>query len=244
MRTKLIAGNWKMNLNFTEAKELFRDVQAIENNDKAIALCVPACYLSAFSNAVDPFIFAQDVSAHVKGAYTGEVSASMLASLHIMGSLVGHSERRQYHAESASVLKEKVDRLLENSLIALYCIGETIEERNEQKHEAVIQKQIIEVLGHLTSEQMKNVIIAYEPVWAIGTGVTATTSQAQEMHSFIRNEIERSFGQSCASQIKILYGGSMNASNAKELLACPDVDGGLIGGASLKVEDFKFIYES
>jgi triosephosphate isomerase len=244
MRSKLIAGNWKMNLAFNEAKDLFRQVQAFENNEKSLAVCIPNCYLAAFANALDPFVFAQDVSAHTKGAFTGEISAAMLASLHVTGSLVGHSERRQYHNESSAMLKEKVNQLIANNLISIYCIGETLQERNENSHFAVIESQINEVLSHLSSEQMKQVILAYEPVWAIGTGVTATTEQAQEMHAFIRNCIQNLFGSDCADNIKILYGGSMNASNAKDLLSCPDVDGGLVGGASLKADDFKSIYES
>ncbi|MFM7769788.1 MAG: triose-phosphate isomerase [Bacteroidota bacterium] len=244
MRTKLIAGNWKMNLSFNEAKDLFTNIQSFEHNDKSLAVCIPSCYLSAFTSAVDPFVFAQDVSAHPKGAFTGEVSAAMLASLNATGSLVGHSERRQYHNETSAILKQKINQLLENNLVAIYCVGETLQERNDNALFTVIETQINEVLGHLSSEQMKLIIIAYEPVWAIGTGVTASTTQAQEMHAFIRNCIQNLFGTECAENIKILYGGSMNAANAKELLSCPDVDGGLIGGASLKADDFRIIYES
>ena len=244
MRSKLIAGNWKMNTNWEEAKALFQAVNEFPSNNKSMAVCVPACYLAGLcpthSNLA---LYAQDCSAHEKGAYTGEISAAMLASLGVKGSLVGHSERRQYHNESSALLKQKVDQLLAHNLTAIYCIGETLEERNKEVHFTTVTNQIEEVIGHLSSEQMKNVIIAYEPVWAIGTGVTASNEQAQEMHAQIRSFLNTKFG-SVANDIQILYGGSMNASNAQALLACEDVDGGLIGGASLKVADFEFIYNA
>jgi len=245
MRSKLIAGNWKMNTSFTEASDLFAGVNQFPNSDKQLAVCVPACYLAALKPQLSNLrVFAQDCSAHEKGAYTGEISATMLKSLQVAGSLVGHSERRQYHNESSVLLKAKVDQLLANNLVAIYCIGETLQEREEGKLFEVIRQQITEVIGHLSAEQMAQVVFAYEPVWAIGTGVTASNEQAQEMHTFIREELKTLFGDDVASQTQILYGGSMNAANAADLLACADVDGGLIGGASLKVNDFLTIYQS
>lgn len=245
MRAKLIAGNWKMNTSYAEATELFSGVNQFSTSDKELAVCVPACYLAALKPQLSNLrVFAQDCSAHEKGAYTGEISAGMLKSLGIAGSLVGHSERRQYHHETSPLLKAKVDQLLANNLVAIYCIGETLQEREEGKLFEVIRKQITEVIGHLSAEQMAHVVIAYEPVWAIGTGVTASNEQAQEMHAFIRQELSNLFGDEVANATQILYGGSMNASNAAALLACADVDGGLIGGASLKVNDFLTIYQS
>ena len=244
MRSKLIAGNWKMNTSWEEAKSLFNSVNEFPSNNKSMAVCVPACYLAGLCPTHPQLsVFAQDCSAHEKGAFTGEISATMLASLGVKGSLVGHSERRQYHNETSELLKRKVDQLLTNNLTAIYCIGETLEERNNELHFATVTKQIEEVIGHLSSTQMKNIVIAYEPVWAIGTGVTASNEQAQEMHAHIRSFLKTTFGE-VANDIQILYGGSMNAANAQALLACEDVDGGLIGGASLKVADFEFIYNA
>ena len=210
MCSKLIAGNWKMNTNWEEAKALFQAVNEFPSNNKSMAVCVPACYLAALCPTHSNLsVFAQDCSAHEKGAYTGEISAAMLASLGVKGSLVGHSERRQYHNESSALLKQKVDQLLAHKLTAIYCIGETLEERNNEVHFSTVTKQIEEVIGHLSADQMKSVIIAYEPVWAIGTGVTASNEQAQEMHAHIRSFLNTKFG-SVANDIQILYGGSMN----------------------------------
>lgn len=246
MRTKLIAGNWKMNTSFQEAKQLFQEVNQFPNsNSKELAVCVPACYLAALTPSHAQLrVFAQDCSAHEKGAYTGEISATMLKSMNLAGSLVGHSERRQYHGENSAILKAKVDQLLAHDLVAIYCIGETLQEREEGRLFDVIQAQVKEVISHLKAQQMKQVVIAYEPVWAIGTGVTASNEQAQEMHAFIREELRKLFGSEVADSVQILYGGSMNAGNAADLLACADVDGGLIGGASLKPNDFLTIYNS
>jgi triosephosphate isomerase len=181
---------------------------------------------------------AQNCSEHISGAYTGETSAAMIASTGCKYVLVGHSERRQYFGENNSICATKIQRALENNLYTVYCIGEKIEERKANKHFEVVEMQLKEALKGLNSEQLKNIILAYEPVWAIGTGETASPEQAQEMHAFIRTTIKNMFGEATSESISILYGGSCNAQNAKDLFSCADVDGGLIGGASLKADDF------
>lgn len=187
---------------------------------------------------------AQNCSEHDAGAYTGEVSASMLKSLEIPYVILGHSERRQYFGENGALLAKKVDRVLGQQLTPIFCCGEPLEIREKGTHEKLVRDQVREALFHLGADAMKKVVIAYEPVWAIGTGKTASTQQAQEMHAVIRKELASKFGDSIASTIPILYGGSVKPDNAKELFACPDVDGGLVGGASLKARDFIDIAKS
>jgi len=250
MRQKIVAGNWKMNKNFTEAEELL-DVIADRleqyEGDVQFIVCPPSVYLelaSDYGEEYPLFVGAQNVSQFVKGAYTGEVSASMLASMGVTHCIVGHSERRKYFGETDTVIAEKIKNLLSFEITPIYCCGETLEERNQNNHFEVVAGQISEALFHLTEDEMGEIIIAYEPVWAIGTGVNATPQQAQEMHDFIRRLVLDKYGNVVANDLPILYGGSCNAQNAKELFSMPDVDGGLIGGASLTVEDFLAIGDS
>jgi triosephosphate isomerase len=245
MRTKIIAGNWKMNKTLDEAKALTAEVVSlaaaeVKGNAKVI-LCVPFPYLvpTKAQLANSPVqVGAQNCSEHDAGAYTGEVSAPMLKSMGIPYVILGHSERRQYFGEDGKVLAKKVDKALANNITPLFCCGEPLEIREAGTHEALVRKQVEEGLFHLSSEAMRKVIIAYEPVWAIGTGKTASTQQAQDMHLVIRKQLAAKYGEFVAEAIPILYGGSVKPDNAKELFSCPDVDGGLVGGASLKARDF------
>ena len=206
-----------------------------------VILCPPFPYLELASDAAaesDVSIGAQNVYAKEDGAYTGEISASMLQSMEIGHCIIGHSERRKYFDESGDFLAEKVMACLNHDIKPIFCIGEVLEEREAGNHFKVVENQITEALFNLSEDQFKNIIIAYEPVWAIGTGVTASPAQAQEMHAYIRSLLARKYGDQIADDTSILYGGSCNAKNAAELFANPDVDGGLIGGASLKSADF------
>ncbi len=251
MRTKIVAGNWKMNKTISEATALTAELiqlhQAEVRNNAQVILCVPFPFLGATNKQVkgSPLkVGAQNCSEHDAGAYTGEVSASMLKSLEIPYVILGHSERRQYFGENGALLAKKVDRALSQQLTPIFCCGEPLEIREKGTHENLVRDQVREALFHLGPEAMKKVVIAYEPVWAIGTGKTATTQQAQDMHAVIRKELASKFGDSVANTIPILYGGSVKPDNAKELFACPDVDGGLVGGASLKARDFIDIVKS
>ena len=245
MRNKIVAGNWKMNKTAAEAKALTSEVIALHaaevKNQARVILCVPFPFLQqtreqAASGTIA--VGAQNCSEHESGAYTGEVSAAMLKSLDIPYVIVGHSERRQYFQETGSQLAKKVDRALSHQRIPIFCCGEPLEVREQGTHEVLVRKQIEEGLFHLAPEIIAGIIIAYEPVWAIGTGKTATTQQAQDMHAVIRKQLAEKYGNPIAQQIPILYGGSVKPDNARELFACPDVDGGLVGGASLKARDF------
>jgi triosephosphate isomerase len=245
MRIKIIAGNWKMNKTLDEAKALTAEVMSlaaaeVKGNAKII-LCVPFPYLvptkTQLGNSTVQ-VGAQNCSEHDAGAYTGEVSAPMLKSMGIPYVILGHSERRQYFGEDGKLLAKKVDKALANSITPLFCCGEPLEIREAGTHEVLVRKQVEEGLFHLSSEAIRKVIIAYEPVWAIGTGKTASTQQAQDMHLVIRKQLAAKYGEFVAQAIPILYGGSVKPDNAKELFSCPDVDGGLVGGASLKARDF------
>jgi triosephosphate isomerase len=249
MRKKLIAGNWKMNLDWNEAMTLFAElIQYEKSNDTHadIAVFPPSLYLRHFYELAQDrkssiSVGAQDCSAQVKGAYTGELAASMIHSVGAKYCLVGHSERREYHRESNDVLSEKVERLLEADIIPVFCCGESLADRESDNQTFVIDNQLDGTIFELSPEQFGRIVIAYEPVWAIGTGKTAHPEQAQDMHAFIRGLVHSKYGESVASNTRILYGGSMKPNNATELLSQPDVDGGLIGGASLKRDDFSAI---
>lgn len=231
-----------MNKNQAEAIELVNAVVKNCSEKPVVKIFFPPFpFLSAVTEIAKSkgfFIGAQNCSEHASGAFTGEVSAAMLSSVGCNYVLVGHSERRQYFNESSPLLAKKIQHALSNNLIAVFCIGETLQERKNNIHFDVVKNQLTEVLNSFSSQDLKRIILAYEPVWAIGTGETASPEQAQEMHAFIRTCIAELFDASSAEGICILYGGSCNAQNAKELLACKDIDGGLIGGASLKADDF------
>ncbi len=252
MRKNIVAGNWKMNTTFQEAEELIDNIVVkLEKTEPKceVIVCPPAPYLelvSDYSNDSEGAVTigAQNVSEYEKGAYTGEISAAMLSSMEVDYCIIGHSERRKYFGETGSQLAAKVERLLDNAIRPIFCCGEQLEEREAGNHFDIVQNQIEEAVFHLDKDEFSNIVIAYEPVWAIGTGKTATAGQAQEMHAFIRSLVEKKYGKETAENTTILYGGSCNAANAKELFANPDVDGGLIGGASLKADDFVAIANS
>ena len=246
MRKHIVAGNWKMNLTFTEADELLDDLMSeLEKvelpRDTQVIVCPPFPYIEMASDYANDSYFAvgaQNVSDQEKGAYTGEVSAAMLESCEIDYCIVGHSERRAYYGETDQTVAAKVDQLLKHGLKPIVCVGEVLEEREGGRQLEVVKKQVEGGLFHLDAENIKKVVIAYEPVWAIGTGKTATPEQAQEIHAYIRSLLAGKYGKEVADEISILYGGSCKPTNAKELFGCPDIDGGLIGGASLKAQDF------
>jgi triosephosphate isomerase len=252
MRKKIVAGNWKMNKTFEEANSLASEVKGmIESEVKGntvVILCTPSLFLIPVKNILGNnsriFVGAQNCSEHESGAYTGEISAGMLKSTNVPYVILGHSERRQYFGENGALLAKKVDIALKHSLTPIFCCGEPLDVRESNGHESLVKKQVEESLFHLDAAGLQKVVIAYEPVWAIGTGKTATAQQAQDMHAVIRKHIASKYGQPVADSISILYGGSVNAGNSKELFACPDVDGGLVGGASLKSREFTEIAKS
>lgn len=250
MRQKVVAGNWKMNNTLTEGIELAKAVNAIleKNAPKCkVVLGTPFIHITEAVKAVNKNLIgiaAQNCADKASGAYTGEVSAAMVKSTGAEYVILGHSERRTYYGETDAILKEKTDLALANGLTPIFCIGEVLEEREANKHFDVVKSQIENALFHLPAADFGKIILAYEPVWAIGTGKTASSAQAQEIHAFIRKTIADKYGKAVADNTSILYGGSCKASNAKELFAQPDVDGGLIGGASLKAEDFYGIIEA
>ena len=245
MRTRIAAGNWKMNTSLDEgialAKTIDDFLKTFQLENKRVILGTPFTHLVSIVNIVDfkkISVAAQNCAKWEKGAYTGEVSAEMIRSTGAHYAIIGHSERRQYFNESNEDLKQKVDLCLKNMLKPIFCVGERLEERENNSHFEVVKKQISESLFHLDEENIKRIVLAYEPVWAIGTGKTATPEQAQEMHAYIRSLLAEKYGTVVAAEISILYGGSCNASNAATLFSQPDIDGGLIGGASLKANDF------
>lgn len=245
MRKKFVAGNWKMNTTPEQGVELVKDIlRALTESGSCTAVnyvvCPPYTHLSdvvkiARGTAVQ--VGAQNCAEEAKGAYTGEVSAEMIASLGVSYVILGHSERRQYYGETSETLNKRMKQAYANSLIPIYCVGETLEERESGKLWDVVKSQIEEVVFNLTDGEFRLLVVAYEPVWAIGTGKVATADQAQEMHAFIRKVLAGKFGE-LASRTPILYGGSVKPENAAEIFAKDDVDGGLIGGASLKAADF------
>lgn len=252
MRKKIVAGNWKMNLQPAEAAALVRDianeVEAIQDQQVELIICPPSLYLPLALNSWQPDqilpVGAQNCHFENAGAYTGELAASMLDAIGVKYCIVGHSERRSLFGETDEIVQRKTAAVIRSGMTAIVCCGETLEERDANQHFKVVSRQLKQALGALKLNQMKQVIIAYEPVWAIGTGKTASSAQAQEMHAFIRNEIATIFGDDVAQEISILYGGSCKPSNAAELFSQPDVDGGLIGGASLNATDFLAIARS
>jgi len=249
MRKNIVAGNWKMNKTFPEGVELIQQIVNQSDVVKNIELIIaPPFILTAEASKIikDSAVKlgAQNCSNYKEGAYTGEISVSMLKSIGTEYVILGHSERRKYFKETNEIINEKIKLNLEIGLKPIVCCGEVLEEREKEEHFQVVNKQIKEMFEGINAVNMRNIIIAYEPVWAIGTGKTATPEQAQEMHLFIREKIRNSYGSQIANDISILYGGSCKPSNAEELFANPDVDGGLIGGASLKADDFLEIAKS
>lgn len=249
MRQNIVAGNWKMNTTLQEGVKLAQDVrQSIEGKDLKckVILGVPFTHLSEVVRVTQgsPIeVAAENCADQAKGAFTGEVSAEMVASTGAKYVILGHSERRSYYHETSSILKEKVKLALANNLKPIFCVGEVLDERESGKHFDVVETQIKEALFDLSADDFSKIVIAYEPVWAIGTGKTASSDQAQEIHKHIRNVIEEKYGHTVADNTTILYGGSANGGNAKELFSKPDVDGGLIGGASLSAEKFLPVIE-
>ena len=243
MRKNIVAGNWKMNTLPKEGVELANGVA--EGRKEVcdcveIIVCPPYTHIAQVIEAVESKnvkVGAQDCATEVKGAYTGEVSAEMIAAMGCEYVILGHSERRQYYGETSKTLNRKMARAFEFGLKPIYCVGENLEEREAGRHFEVCKQQIEEVVFNLTEEQFANTVIAYEPVWAIGTGKTATAEQAEEIHAYIREVLRSKFGAK-ADECSILYGGSCKPSNAQEIFSKPNVDGGLIGGAALKAEDF------
>ena len=244
MRKNIVAGNWKMNTTVPEGIELAKAVVARSAEVPAevkLIVATPYTHLCPVSEVVKGTVVglsAENCADHAKGAYTGEVSADMLVSAGCEYTILGHSERRQYYGETDEKLVEKTKLALGAGLKVILCVGENLDEREAGKHFDVCEEQIKNVLYNFTAEDMKSIIVAYEPVWAIGTGKTATSEQAEEIHAFIRKVVADKFGAQVADDLTILYGGSCKPSNAKELFAQPDIDGGLIGGAALKADDF------
>lgn len=245
MRTKIVAGNWKMNLDVEASKKLAldisTDIQNLETNNTRIIIAPTATNLYPVFNqpSMDTRIelAAQNMHQAKNGAFTGEISAEMILSIGVTNVILGHSERRTYFNETDAALAEKVSRALQNNLDTIFCFGEVLEERQSNNHFKVVESQL-QALFHINNADWKHIILAYEPVWAIGTGETASPEQAQEMHEFIRSVIAKKFGDAIAQNVSILYGGSVKPANAKEIFSKPDVDGGLIGGAALNSADF------
>lgn len=249
MRKKIVAGNWKMNKNLQEgialAKELNSALSAKPNCD--VVICTPFIHLAKVSEVINHSIIglgAENCADKEKGAFTGEVSAEMVKSTGAEYVILGHSERREYYKETYGILKEKVQLALANGLKVIFCIGESLAEREANKQNEVVKAELEGSVFNLSADDFSKIIIAYEPIWAIGTGKTATSDQAEEIHAYIRSVIAAKYGKEVAENTSILYGGSCKASNAPELFAKPDIDGGLIGGASLKCEDFMGIIKA
>ena len=252
MRKKIVAGNWKMNKTMDEAMILVSEVvhmvkDEVDTNVQVI-IAPPALYLTTLQKHTEPVanmgIAAQNCSNKASGAYTGELSASMLKSIGVTHVLVGHSERRQYFNENNQQLAEKVNIVLENNMTPIFCCGESLEQRQADGFFEFVASQLTDSLFHLSVEDFGKVVIAYEPIWAIGTGLTASSQQAQDMHAYLRVHLASKYGKEIADNTSILYGGSCNEKNAEEIFAQPDVDGGLIGGASLKSREFTNIAKS
>ena len=251
MRKQIAAANWKMNMTFQQGEKLLDDILeaniALKPHQYAV-FAVPFPYLlmarSEVDNARNYYVAAQNCYHKKSGAFTGEISAEMIHSIGVPYCVIGHSERREYFNESNSMLAEKLDLCLENFITPIFCCGEPLGIREAGTQNIFVANQLKESLYHLSADKIKDIVIAYEPIWAIGTGKTATTGQAQEMHAYLRSVLADQYGKETAAEISILYGGSVKAGNAGELFACPDVDGGLVGGASLVAADFIQIIKS
>lgn len=245
MRKQIAAANWKMNLTLQQGEQLLDDIinqpHSLKENQQVI-FAIPAPYLAMarqkLRNKEQVFVAAQNCHSKKSGAYTGEISVDMLSSLGVNYVVLGHSERREYFNESNAFLAEKVNICLENNITPIFCCGEPLAIREAGTQNEYVARQLKESLYHLTADQLRKVVIAYEPIWAIGTGKTASSAQAQEMHAFIRGNIAAAYNPETANVISILYGGSVKAANAVELFSQPDVDGGLVGGASLVADEF------
>lgn len=250
-RTPIIAANWKMNMGPAEAKafmaalkeEMTCECKAVDKVIVPPFVTIPAV-MEALNGCTCVGVGAQDVSDRDNGAFTGEISTSMLTELGCKYVVLGHSERRQYHGESNAYINRKIKKALVAGLIPIYCIGETLEQRNGGQLEAVLSSQVVEGLEGLTPEQVAGLVVAYEPVWAIGTGVTASAADAQAAHAFIRGVIAKTFGQEAADKVRLQYGGSVKPGNAAELMGQPDIDGALVGGAALKADSFAAIIKA
>lgn len=248
MRKKIVAGNWKMNLSLQDGVQLAKEVESlVAKGVKAdeVIVGVPFIHLSEVAKVLSRAKLAsQNCANKASGAYTGEVSVEMIKSTGAEYVIIGHSERREYYNETSEILNEKLALILEAGLTPIYCCGEPLDVREANGQNDFVKKQFEETILKLSKEDFQKIVIAYEPIWAIGTGVTASKEQAQEIHAYIRGVIADKFGQEVADNTSILYGGSCNPKNAQELFAQPDIDGGLIGGASLKAEDFTTIAQS
>ena len=246
MRQKIVAGNWKMNTNAEETEDLLNDLIDKLPNDIEAQVIVAPTYIN-LASAVDHLEFtniqvaAQNISQFESGAYTGEISADMLKSIGVNIVIIGHSERRAYFHETDFILAEKVTTALSHNMKIIFCFGEELKDRKNNQHFNVVENQLRDGLFHIKDKDWEQIVLAYEPVWAIGTGETASPDQAQEMHRFIRETIRYHYGSNVAEDVSILYGGSVKPENAKEIFSKPDVDGGLIGGAALKASDFTAI---
>lgn len=250
MRKKIVAGNWKMNETLQEGIALAKEINEALTADKPncdVVICTPFIHLASVAPVLNQGVVAlgaENCADKEKGAYTGEVSAAMVKSTGAQYVILGHSERRQYYGETAEILKEKVKMALANGLKIIFCCGETLEEREANKQNEVVKAELDGSVFNLTAEEWRNIVLAYEPIWAIGTGKTATSEQAEEMLAYIRSIVAEKYGNEVAEETTILYGGSCNPGNAAELFAKPNIDGGLIGGASLKCADFKGIIDA
>ncbi len=252
MRTKIVAGNWKMNLDVDKSKQLAMDIstdiQNLKTNNTRIIIAPTATNLYPVSHQTGMDtrieIAAQNMHQAKNGAFTGEISAEMIKSVGITTVILGHSERRTYFNETDYALSEKVSTSLENKMDVIFCFGESLKERQKKLHFVTVDSQIRKGLFHIKEEDWKNITLAYEPVWAIGTGETASPEQAQEMHEYIRSVLAKKYGDAIAQSVSILYGGSVKPSNAKEIFSKPDVDGGLIGGAALDSKNFVALVEA
>ena len=252
MRKKVVAGNWKMNLTLEEGQKLASEVVNIADaeltDDVQLILATPFIHLNAVAQLLTGnskvALAAQNCSEHLSGAYTGEVSAPMLQSVQVKYVILGHSERREYFGERDELLAKKIDVVLQHKMTPIFCCGEPLDIREDNRQNEYVAQQIQASLFHLSAEELQKIIIAYEPIWAIGTGKTASAEQAQEIHAFLRKQLADKYGAEVADNVSILYGGSCKPSNAREIFAGADVDGGLIGGASLKARDFVDIAKS